>query len=93
MLARDLEGHKQLREISTRAWSHSWQQGKMKRVPTHYQDLIDIIDKNKGHIIASTACLGSYPAHLAREDKFEELYHWILQMDRLFGHGNFYLEM
>lgn len=28
----------------------------MRRVPTYYQDLIDIIGANPGHIIASTAC-------------------------------------
>lgn len=93
LLAKDAEGHKQIREISTRAWEHSWQQGKMKRVPTYYQDLIDVIDKNKGHVIASTACLGSYPAFLARESRFKELRQWLLQMKKLFGAGNFYLEM
>ena len=93
LLARDLEGHQQIREISTRAWKRSWQQGKMRRVPTYYQDLIDVIDNNKGHVIASTACLGSYPAYLARENKFDELQHWLKQMKKLFGEGNFYLEM
>ena len=32
----------------------------MRRVPTYYQDLIDIIDYNKGHLIASSACLGGF---------------------------------
>lgn len=86
-------GHQQIREISTRAWMRCWQQGKMKRVPTYYQDLIDIIDGNKGHVIGCTACLGSYPAYLARENKFDELERWLLQMQRLFGKENFYLEM
>lgn len=93
LLAKDARGHEQIREISTRAWARSWKQGKMRRVPTYYQDLIDIIDEDKGHVIASTACLGSYPACLARENRFEELEYWLLQMKQLFGEDNFYLEM
>lgn len=93
LLARDSIGHEQIRELSTRAWLRSWQQGKMKRVPTYYSDLIDVVDNNKGHLVASTACLGSYPAYLARENRLDELRSWLLQMDKLFNHGNFYLEM
>lgn len=56
LLAKDEIGHRQIREISTRAWSHCFMQGKMLRVPTYYQDLIDIIGEDKGHVIMSTAC-------------------------------------
>ena len=60
LLAKDAIGHQQIREISTRAWMRSWMDGKMRRVPTHYQDLIDIIGKNPGHVIGSSACLGGF---------------------------------
>ena len=30
----------------------------MRRVPTYYQDLFDIIGENPGHVVGSTACLG-----------------------------------
>ena len=60
LLAKDAEGHKQIRELSTRAWMRSYTTGKMRRVPTYYQDLIDIVKPNPGHIIASTACLGGF---------------------------------
>jgi len=56
LLAKDEIGHRQIREISTRAWSHCFMLGKMLRVPTYYQDLIDIIGEDKGHVIMSTAC-------------------------------------
>ena len=56
LLAKDAIGHRQIREISTRAWKRSWMNGKMRRVPTYYQDLIDIIGANPGHVIGSTAC-------------------------------------
>ena len=100
LLAKDAQGHKQLREISTRAWLRSYDSRGLKRVPTYYQDLIDVIDNNKGHLIASTACLGSYAASqalkLAQEPDpqlEEKLKNWLKQMQRLFGEGNFYIEL
>ena len=65
----------------------------MKRVPTYYQDLIDIIDGDKGHVIGSTGCLGGYVPHLILDNRIDEAKNWLLQMKRLFGEGNFYLEM
>lgn len=93
LLAKDARGHEQIREISTRAWLRGWKQGRMKRVPTYYQDLIDIIDGDKGHVIGSTACLGGYVPHLISDNRIDEAKNWLLQMKRLFGEGNFYLEM
>ena len=58
LLAKDEIGHEQLRKISTRAWHRSYMARGMRRVPTYYQDLIDIIAPNPGHVIGSTACLG-----------------------------------
>ena len=60
LLARDLEGHKQIRQLSSRAWLRSYSAQNMTRVPTYYQDLIDIIGSNPGHVIGSTACLGGF---------------------------------
>lgn len=56
LLAKDAIGHEQIREISTRAWSHSYMARGMMRVPTYYQDLYDVIGNNPGHVIGSTAC-------------------------------------
>jgi DNA polymerase-3 subunit alpha len=72
----------------------------MRRVPTYYSDLIEIIGQNPGHVIGSTACLGGMlPTQLMKykETQSEELYvqiqNWCIKMDHLFGHGNFYLEL
>ena len=99
LLAKDEIGHRQIREISTRAWSHCFMQGKMLRVPTYYQDLIDIIGKDKGHVIMSTACLGSYPSQMLlkyNETKDEELWQYILawfnRIIEICGKENLYLE-
>lgn len=98
LLAKDAIGHKQIREISTRAWRRSYMARGMRRVPTYYQDLIDIIGANPGHVIGSTACLGgALPTQLLRarnnSDLYPKIYAWIEQMNSLFGQGNFYFEL
>ena len=100
LLAKDAEGHRQIREISTRAWRRSYMARGMRRVPTYYQDLIDIIRANPGHVIGSTACLGgALGSQLLRyrETKNKGLYEkiilWCEQMQWIFGEENFYLEL
>ena len=98
LLAKDTIGHKQIREISTRAWQRSYMSRGMRRVPTYYQDLFDIIGENPGHVIASTACLGGcLPTQILRAQQDNSLvpkiYNWIKQINELFGQGNFFLEM
>lgn len=94
LLAKDLIGAKQIMEISTRAWVRSYFARNMRRVPTYYQDLFDIIGANPGHVIGSTACLGGVlPTQILRGTSDEKLSIWIKQMDNLFGHGNFFFEM
>lgn len=101
LLAKDSIGHKQIRELSTRAWMRSYTTGKMRRVPTYYSDLIEIIGNNPGHVIGSSACLGSflakkilqYYAEGQQESFYGNIINWLYQMEQLFGKGNFYLEM
>ena len=70
LIARDAEGHKQLRKLSSRAWMNSYWDRGMERVPTLKSDLEEIIGQNPGHIIATSACLGG------------ELSSCILEMER-----------
>ena len=100
LLAKNAEGHKQLRQISTRAWMRSYKTGKMVRVPTYYQDLIEIVAQNPGNIIASTACLGGFLGTKLlqwKENPTEEFYNkiknWLISIQKIFGVNNFYLEM
>ena len=99
LLAKDAIGHQQIREISTRAWMRSYVSRRMRRVPTYYQDLIDIIGSNPGHVIGSTACLGGFiPTKLLQWRKtgdselIENIENWLVSMYKLFD-GNFYLEL
>ena len=100
LYAKNAIGHKQIREISTRAWHRSYMARGMRRVPTYYQDLIDIIQANPGHVIGTTACLGgALPTQLLRyrdsgsQELYEKIIAWCEQMEWIFGPGNFYLEL
>ena len=100
LLAKDSIGHQQIREISSRAWDRSWLQGKMRRVPTYYSDLIEIIGKNPGHVIGSTACLGGFlPTKLLYYDQtknnqlYDKIKKWCINLRNIFGLNDFYFEM
>lgn len=58
LLAKDTLGHKALRELSSIAWYNSYYDRGMERVPTLKSELTEIVNKYKGHLIATTACLG-----------------------------------
>ena len=101
LLAKDSIGHKQIRELSTRAWVNNSFTWVNIRTPTYYDDLFEVIENNKGHVIGSTACLGGKLPKLIVE-KYEEnpsnpdyscCYNWIKRIDKCFGHGNFFLEL
>ena len=100
LLAKNEEGHRQIREISTRAWNRSYMARGMRRVPTYYQDLVDVIGANPGHVIGCTACLGGALATQLlkyKTNKDEALYgkiiQWCHQMEHIFGVDNFFLEL
>ena len=63
MLAKDAEGHEQLRKLSSRAWSRSFIRGVM-RTPTYGSDLREVVGANPGHLITTTACLGGVTGSL-----------------------------
>lgn len=77
LIAKDFQGYKALRELSSTAWINSYFDRGMERVPTLKNELEQIIFKyGKGHLIASSACLGS------------ELDYCILEMDKAEKVGN-----
>ena len=100
LLCKDLEGYHQICELSTRAWNRSYMSRKLRRRPTYYQDLKDIVKPNQGHLIASSACLGSQlDKFLLRymdtgdEEYYETSKRWCQYIEDIFGKGNFYLEL
>lgn len=57
LIAKDAIGHKQLRILSSQSWLRSYTSRGMERVPTLKSELEEIVLKDKGHLIATTACL------------------------------------
>ena len=100
LLCKDLEGYHQICELSTRAWQRSYMSRKLRRRPTYYSDLKEIVKPNQGHLIASSACLGSQLDKFllqymdtGDEEFYETAKRWCLYIEDIFGKGNFYLEM
>lgn len=58
LLAKDAEGHKILRMLSTLAWLNSYNAKGLERVDTLKTDLERFVKANPGHLVASTACIG-----------------------------------
>ena len=106
LIALDAEGHRQLRELSSRAWMLSYYDRGLERVPTLKNELAAVVNKNPGHLIATTACLGGEASTYildmmkARKigDKQTEIYAYnkIIEFFKycknLFG-DNFYIEL
>lgn len=92
LLALDTIGHEQLREISSRAWSRSYMMF-LKRVPTWYKDIEDIVLPNQGHIIATSACIGNQLGIWFLNNEFDKIEEHLLWCQKTFGKDNFYLEM
>lgn len=104
LLAKDAEGFKQIRELSSAAWKRAWMRG-ILRTPTYPSDLFNIV--KGGHLICSTACLGGYVPNTVKkileaeydnkaEDKefyLSKLDNHLKMMEELFGKGNFYIEL
>lgn len=97
--ALDNKGHEQIRELSTRAWLRSYV-AYVTRTPTYYTDVEEVIGDNKGHIVASTACLGSKLDKLilkwkeTDDDNYKkEIHQFITWCVNIFGKDNFYLEV
>lgn len=98
LLAKDYEGYNQLKRLSSAAWKRAWFRG-ILRTPTYPSDLMNQV--KGGHLIASTACLGGYPAWCwkqiqttgEKEFYLNKLDNHLAAMQQLFGKDNFYIEL
>ena len=95
LLAKDAVGHKQLRQLSSRAWDRMFIRGVM-RTPTYMSDLEEIVGGNPGHLMCTTACLGGVPGAMfaMKGDKAApDIEAWATKMEGIFGKNHFYLEV
>ena len=58
LIAKDEIGHRALRELSSIAWRNSYVDRRMERVPTLKTEVAEVMKKYKGHVIATSACMG-----------------------------------
>ena len=105
LIAKNAQGHKALRELSSRAWMNSFVDRRMERVVTTYDDLNEICSKYPNSLIASTACLaGELSAQtlllieaeklgdkMGAENAHNDIVNFILFCQRIFGE-DFYIE-
>jgi DNA polymerase-3 subunit alpha len=96
LIARNKDGHKQLRELSSLAWDRMFVRN-MMRTPTFISDLENVIGKEQGNIIGSTACLGGVPGfaflNMPEQEAVEYIDDFLTRMNRIFGEGNFFVEL
>lgn len=58
LIAKDAVGYKALKELSTKAWYNSYVDRRLERVPTLKSELEEVMTRYKGHVIATSACIG-----------------------------------
>lgn len=101
LLAKDIEGYKQLNKLSSRAWHRSYRHYQI-RVPTYYQDLREIVGSNPGHLIGSTACLGSALSTkllqakdgiISIDEALQWGREWLESLSEIFGKENLFVEL
>ena len=106
LLAKDRLGYKGLCELSSTAWYNVYVDRRLERVPTLKNELKEVMEKYKGHIIATTACMGGelstnlYGLALARknQDKTMEMAYYNSAVGFInfcidvFGKEDFYIE-
>lgn len=88
----DEVGLKQMYELSSRAWLRSYTYKGLLRRPSFYEDFEEVVGVNRGHLIASTACLGGYLPHCILNNKKKEAMDFIKWNQQVFGKDCFFLE-
>ena len=58
LIAKDEIGYRGLKELSSIAWMNGYYDRRMERVPLLKSELKEVMQRFKGHIIGTTACIG-----------------------------------
>lgn len=93
LIAKNRKGYDQLRAINAEGWKSSFMTGKMRRVPNDRKQLENIIGKEKGNLIATTACLGGELANCFLDNRMEDAKDFIKWCLTWFGKDNFAIEI
>jgi len=99
LVAKDKRGHEALRKLSSHAWGNNFRTGKMERTVTTTQFLSEIMYEYKGHLIATSACLGGYVGIKYREYSLTQNPYYMQEINTFLNackylfNDDFYLEL
>ena len=91
LIAKDQVGQRQLFELTSKSWDRSYVDRGVRRVPMFYQDIEAL--KDKGHLVALSACLGGRIPKLILEHDTKGVGRFIGWCVDNFGEENFFLEI
>ena len=105
LIAKNENGYKALKELSSRAWMNSFYDRGYERVVTLYSDIEEILTKYPNSLIATTACIGGELGHntlklitaerlgdsAGAAEAHDNIVNFILWAKRMFG-TDFYIE-
>ena len=92
LIALDEIGLKQIYDLSSRAWLRSYMYKGLRRRPTFYSDVEDVVGSNPGHVVGSTACLGGQLPKFILQKNINKAKKFIEWGNKTFGKNCFYLE-
>ena len=99
LVAKNADGHRALRELSSTAWYNSYKTHGTTQVPTLYSELEDVVSRYPNSLIATTACLGGELSQLVLElnltkddETKQKIEDFLLFHKKLFGE-DFYIEI
>lgn len=106
LIAKDEIGYRGLKELSSIAWMNSYYDRRMERVPLLKSELKDVMARFKGHIIATSACIGgelgtsilnlTKAEHsedsLAARKYHQQIVNFMTYCIEVFGKDDFYIE-
>lgn len=104
LIAKDLQGYEALRVLSSTAWYNSYYDRGMERVPTLKSELSNVMRQYKGHLMASSSCIGGElpkllltrnalrKANLDASEVDQKINDFISFCINTFGKENFFIE-
>lgn len=102
LLAKDKIGWEQLNKLSKMSWGRFYKMGRITRMPNYISDLKTVVGEDPGHLIATSACLGSPLGDIVqefgsstgerREELKKQILNFISTMKDIFE-DDFYLEL
>src|SRR6266566_5644694 len=85
LLAKDLEGYRNLVRLTSKAYTEGF----------YYKPRIDreLLAEHSAGLIGLSACLSGVPSALLAQDRIDEAAKAALEFQEIFGSGNYYLEI